>query len=48
MLPISHFAINVNYVNGDKYLLCDGCIRFFKNIENKEMAGIKISRRYDS
>ena len=50
MLPISHFAINVNYMNGitlsllkngDKYLLCNGCVKFFKNIKNKEMAGIK-------
>ena len=21
--------------------LCEGCVRFFKNIKNKEMAGIK-------
>ena len=51
MLPISHFAINVNYMNGitllslfkngDKCLLCNGCVKFFKNIKNKEMAGIK-------
>ena len=27
--------------NGDKYLLCNGCVRFFKNMKNKEMAGIK-------
>ena len=27
--------------NGDKYLLCNGCVSFFKNIKNKEMAGIK-------
>ena len=51
MLPISHFVINVNHMNfrnhtisfknGDKYLLCNGCVRFFQNIKNKEMAGIK-------
>ena len=47
MLLIRNIAINVNYVNGisfkngDKYLLCDGCIRFFKNMKYKEMAGIK-------
>ena len=50
MLPISHFAINVksyewnhtiSFKNGDNYLLCNGCVKFFKNIKNKEMAGIK-------
>ena len=29
------------FQNGDKYLLCDGCIRFFIFLKNKEMAGIK-------
>ena len=31
----------ISFKNGDKYLLCNGCVRFFKNIKNKEMAGIK-------
>ena len=31
----------IYFKNGDKYLLCNGCIRFFKNMKNKEMAGIK-------
>ena len=31
----------ISFKNGDKYLLCNGCIRFFKNIKNKDMAGIK-------
>ena len=25
----------------NKYLLCNGCVKFFENIKNKEMAGIK-------
>ena len=51
MLPIRNIAINVNYMNGitlslsekngDKYLPCNGCVRFFKNMKYKEMAGIK-------
>ena len=49
MLPIRNIAMNVNYKsnhtisfkNGDKYLLCNGCVRFFKNMKYKEMAGIK-------
>ena len=47
MLPRRNIAINVNYVNGitlcngDKYLLCNGCVRFFKDMKDKEMAGIK-------
>ena len=50
MLPISHFAINVNYMNGitlisfkngDNYLLCNGCVKFFISLKNKEMGGIK-------
>ena len=31
----------ISFKNGDKYLLCNGCVKFFKNIKNKEMAGIK-------
>ena len=27
----------ISFKNGDKYLLCDGCVRFFKNMEDKEM-----------
>ena len=30
-----------SFKNGDKYLLCNGCVRFIKNMKNKEMAGIK-------
>ena len=31
----------ISFKNGDKYLLCNGCVRFFKNMKYKEMAGIK-------
>ena len=31
----------ISFKNGDKYLLCNGCIRFFIFLKNKEMAGIK-------
>ena len=31
----------ISFKNRDKYLLCNGCVRFFKNMKNKEMAGIK-------
>ena len=31
----------ISFKNGDKYILCNGCVRFFKNIKYKEMAGIK-------
>ena len=31
----------ISFKNGDKYLLCNGCVRFFKNTKNKEIAGIK-------
>ena len=31
----------ISFKNGDKYLLCDGCVRFFKNMKYKEMTGIK-------
>ena len=31
----------ISFKNGDKCLLCDGCVRFFKNMKDKEMAGIK-------
>ena len=31
----------ISFKNEDKYLLCNGCVRFFKNMKNKEMAGIK-------
>ena len=27
--------------NGDKYLLCDGCVRFLIFLKNREMVGIK-------
>ena len=38
----------ISFKNGDKYLLCNGCVRFFKNMKYKEMASIKDMRRYDS
>ena len=31
----------ISFKNGDKYLLCNGFVRFFKNMKYKEMAGIK-------
>ena len=31
----------ISFQNGDKYLLCNGCIRFFILLKNKEIAGIK-------
>ena len=31
----------ISFKNGDKYLLCNGCVRFFKNMEYKEMTGIR-------
>ena len=31
----------ISFKNGDNYLLCNGCVKFFINIKNKEMAGIK-------
>ena len=31
----------ISFKNGDKYLLCHGCVRFFIFLNNKEMAGIK-------
>ena len=31
----------ISFKNGDNYLICNGCVNFFKNIKNKEMAGIK-------
>ena len=34
-------GITISFKNGDKYLQCNGCVRFFKNMKNKEMAGIK-------
>ena len=30
----------ISFKNGDKYSLCNGCVKFFKNIKNKEMAGV--------
>ena len=31
----------ISFKNGDKYLLCNGCVRLFIFLKNKEMAGIK-------
>ena len=50
MLPIRNIVINVNHMNGItlsllkmeiSIYLCNGCVRFFKNMKNKEIAGIK-------
>ena len=30
----------ISFKNGEKYLLCDGCVRFFIFLKNKEMASI--------
>ena len=30
-----------SFENGDKYLLCNGCVRFFIFLKSKEMGGIK-------
>ena len=35
----------ISFKSGDKYLLCNGCVRFFKNMKNKEMAGFKDIRK---
>ena len=34
----------ISFKNGDKYLLCNGCVKFFKNMKKKEMA--KKYKRY--
>ena len=31
----------ISFKYGDKYLLCNGCVRFFIFLMNKEMAGIE-------
>ena len=31
----------ISFKNGGKYLLCDGCVRFFIFLKNKEIASIK-------
>ena len=31
----------ISFKNGDKHLLCNGCVRFFIFLKNKGMAGIK-------
>ena len=31
----------LSFKGGDKHLLCNGCVRFFKDMEYKEMAGIR-------
>ena len=31
----------ISFKNGDKYLLCNECVRFFIFLKNKEMAGIR-------
>ena len=31
----------ISFKNGDKHLLCDGCVMSFIFLKNKEMAGIK-------
>ena len=31
----------IYFKSGNKYLLCNGCVRFFKNMKCKEMIGIE-------
>ena len=31
----------ISFKNGDNYLLCNGCVKFFKNMKNEGMAGMK-------
>ena len=31
----------ISFKNGDKYLLCNGCVRFFIFLRNEGMASIK-------
>ena len=31
----------ISFKNGDKYLLCNGCVRFFIFLKSKEIVGIK-------
>ena len=31
----------ISFKNGDNYLLCNRCVKFFISLKNKEMAGIK-------
>ena len=31
----------ISFENGDNYLLCNGCVKFFISLKNKEMDGIK-------
>ena len=35
----------ISFKNGNKHVLCNGCIRFFKNMKYKEMAGIRNMER---
>ena len=35
----------IYFKGGDKYLLCDGCVRFFINMKYKEMAGLRNIKR---
>ena len=31
----------ISFKNGDNYLLCNGCVKFFIFLKSKEMGGIK-------
>ena len=33
----------ISFKNGDKYLLCNGCVRFFKNMTHKKMTYKKMT-----
>ena len=35
----------ISFKGGNKYLLCNGCVRFFINTKYKEMAGIRNTER---
>ena len=30
----------ISFKDGDKYLLCNGCVKFFENVGNEGMVGI--------
>ena len=32
---------SISFKNGDNYLLCNECVKFFISLKNKEMGGIK-------
>ena len=38
---LSEWNHTISFKNGDKYLPCNGCVRFFINMKYKERAGIE-------